>query len=285
MTPTLWGLLAAVGWGSSDLLARITTRTLGPIGAMWGLSVTGSLIAALALPFLPTHLPHTAWPWLAAASFAALFGPLLFYRALRLGPMSLVAPLAAAYPAWIVLAAIATGLRPSPAAWFAMTLAFAGVIIVARTAPADPDSVLAADPANRRHAIITALLTSLAFAVSLLAGRSASARAGSLTTILAARLTATAVAGTTRPWRTPGFTNPKIWAVLLFQAILDNTAFAAFYLGSQHNGAAATAVAGSAFMVVAILLAAIFFHEHLNLPCAAGAAAVFAGIAFLAAAS
>ena len=44
MGPTLCGVAAAFGWGSSDLIARVTARRLGPVATMWGLSVAGSAI-------------------------------------------------------------------------------------------------------------------------------------------------------------------------------------------------------------------------------------------------
>ena len=70
--------------------------------------------------------------------------------------------------------------------------------------------------------------------------------------------------------------------LLLLQGLLDNTAFAALYIGAQHGGAALVSIASSAFMVVGVLLAAIFLHERPSASCLGGAAAVFAGIALLA---
>ena len=222
--------------------------------------------------------------WLIAASAVAMVAPILFYRALMLGPMGLVAPLSATYPVWVLLVALAEGFRPSLVAWLAILLAAGGSVVVGRTAAADPDDRLVADPATRRQAIVMALFTSVAFAATLLTGARSAARVGSVTTLCSARLAGVVVIGCTRPWRgNLGFGDPRLWGLLLLQGALDNAAFLALYLGSQHGGAAITAVASSAFMVVAVLLAALFLKERLNLPCLAGSCAVFAGIAFLSA--
>lgn len=283
MTPVLCGLIAAVGWGGSDLIGRITARRLGPAGAMWGLSVSGFVVAGAMLFWFPLQWPHgDGWFWLIAAALVATMAPILFYRGLTLGPMALAAPLSAAYPVWVVAIAFAQGFRPSGAAWAAMGLVAAGGVVVGRTAPADPDETLAADPRNRRRAILVSLLTSVAFAGTIVTGGRSAARVGSLTTVWAARLAGVVLIGVTRPWRAPGFRSLRLWGVLLVQALFDNAAFAGIYLGSRGQGAAIAAVASSGFMVVSILLAALFLKEKLNLPCAIGAGAVFAGIAFLA---
>jgi drug/metabolite transporter (DMT)-like permease len=286
MTPAWWGVVAAIGWGGSDLIGRITARELGAVGAMWGLSVTGALLAGLLYIFFPHQFPHHIqdWLWLAGTSAVALLAPILFYQGLTLGPMALVAPIAAAYPVWVVAVALLQGFHPGALAWVAMALVALGTIIVGRTAPADPDETLGADPANRKRAIWFAGLTSVGFAITLIAGAHTAALVGSITTLAATRLTGVFMIGVARPWRgRPGFRRPSMLGLLLLQGLLDNTAFIAIYLGSQHGGAGVTAVGSSGFMVVAVLLAALVLKERPGRRCLAGAAAVFAGIAFLAA--
>ena len=286
MSPALYGVVAAVGWGSSDVIGRVAARELGPVSAMWGLSVTGLVVASLMLFGMPLQLPANAasWEWLLGAAVAAMVGPIVFYRALTFGPMALVAPLSASYPAWVVGIAVLGGFRPSIVAWLAIALVAGGALLVGRSAPADPHDAVADDPANRQKAIVAALLTSLSFAATVILGARSAARAGTITTLWTARAMGTVVIGVTRPWRgKEGFRGPKLWGLLLLQAALDNTAFVALYIGSQHGGAAVTAVASSAFLVVAVLLAALFLKERPNFACLAGAGAVFAGIAVLSA--
>ncbi len=286
MNPIWWGVIAAFAWGTSDLISRITSRRLGPIGAMWGLSVSGLLSASVLLALYPALLPHAlpAWIWLLGASLAAMLAPIIFFRGLSLGPMALVAPLAAAYPVWVLPIAMVEGFRPPPIAWLAMGLVALGAVVVARTAPHDPDEAISANPANKRAAIIAALLASLAFAATVIAGRGAAARVGSVLTLWSSRLGGSVLIALARPWRgRPAFATKRMWALLLLQALFDNAAFVSLYIGSQHGGAAMVSIASSAFMVVGVLLAAIFLKERPNVSCVAGAGAVFCGIALLAA--
>lgn len=285
MSPALWGVVAALGWGSADVIGRVMARRVGAAGAMWGLSLTGASVALLALPMLRGGLPHGAADWraLLTAAVISVFAPMLFYRALTLGPMALVGPLSACYPAWVVIRAMIGGYRPPPVAWGAIGLVALGGLVVGRTAPADPEEHVASDPAKRRGAIILALLTSLAFAATMISGGAAAARVGALTTLAAARLTGIGLIAVIRPWRDPGFRRVSTWRLLILQALFDDLAFYALYQGARGAGAALASVTSSGYMVVNVGLAAWLLHERPGKACVAGALTVGAGITLIAA--
>jgi len=170
----LWGLAAALAFGIADFCGRFTGRALGPASALLGLMLVGALALTLNAPSQGWHLALD-WP-LIWSGLAAMAAPLAFYRAMTLASLSLVMPIAAAYPALIVPVSVVTGALPGALEWVGMGLTGAGAIVVARTASEDSDISLAADPANRSRAVAYAALASTLFAAALLTGQFAAAR-------------------------------------------------------------------------------------------------------------
>lgn len=284
MNAALWGAASAIAFGVADFLGRFTGRALGPRNAMLGLMLVGAVVlslygvgAGLAVAWAPATLPV-----LLAAGVSAMAAPLLFYRSLTQGPISLVAPIAAAYPALVVPVEVAFGARPEPLAWAAMAATLLGTVVVARTAGEDPDARVAADPRNRRRAIVTAVAAGCLFAVALLTGRQAVAAYGEVETLWFGRviglLTLLAVLVATR--RRPAVP-VRWWPVVAVQGLVEASAYLFFYVGSQGEGGPAAAVASSAFMVVGVLLGRVFLRERVSPGCWAGILLVFGGVAAL----
>lgn len=283
MTAILLGLLAALAWGSADFAARFTGRALGAATAAFGVLAAGALVLTAILVANGTPLPAAPSPWALAYGLSAAAGTLALYEALRRGAVTVVVPLAGAFPAWaLALLVVFEGLRPSAAAWAAMATVMAGVWIVARFANNhDQES-----PAGT-GAIVLALASGLGFAIALVVGPHAAAAHGDLTALWLARLSgAIAVlplamlAGRNRP-RPP----PRWLAVVAVQGILDTLAYLALLLAGKGGGAAEAAVIGSAFGIVAIALARLVLKEVVAPRQWLGIALTFAGIAALTALS
>ena len=120
MTSVILGLLTALCWGWADVLARFTGRALGAQGSLFGMMLAGT--AGLSLWIV---VDGQAWPglpswWTIATALLAMTAMLLFYEAMRRGPVSLASPAVGAYPAWAVLISMAFGVVPPPAALAAM---------------------------------------------------------------------------------------------------------------------------------------------------------------------
>lgn len=284
MNAALWGLAAALAFGTADFCGRFTGRALGPASAMLGLMLVGALLMSL-------YAVANDWSWhwnldhgwpLAVAGVTAMLAPLAFYRSMTLAPLSLVMPITASYPALVVPVNLLMGAVPAPLEWLGMAATALGAAVVARTAADDPDAALAATPGNRRKAIAFAALAGSLFAVALLVGEHAVAAYGAERTLWFGRLAGVALllaafaARRSLP-RLP----PAWWPVLVVQGVLDALAYFFFYLGAKGDDAPIAAVASSAFMVVGVLLGWAFLKERVGPACWSGVLLVFGGVALL----
>lgn len=284
MNAALWGLAAALAFGTADFCGRFTGRALGPASAMLGLMLVGAVMLTL---YATAGGLSPPWDWrngwtLVLSGITAMLAPLAFYRSMTLAPLSLVMPITAAYPAVMVPVNLLLGNVPSPLQWLGMAATALGAVVVARTAADDPDAAIAADPANRRNAIGFAALAGSLFAVTLLVGEHAAAAYGEERTLWFGRLAGAglllaAFAARRRMPRLP----LRWWPILAVQGILDALAYFFFYLGAKGEDASIAAVASSAFMVVGVLLGWVFLKEKVGLACWSGVMLVFAGIGLL----
>lgn len=105
---------------------------MGVFPAMLGMQLVGTLLYGLALALLG-RWPALSWDQMPLASVVAvlgLFGLLLFYRALALGPIAVVSPIGAAYVAVAVLLAVVfLGERLSAAQAIAIGVITLGIVL------------------------------------------------------------------------------------------------------------------------------------------------------------
>lgn len=282
MNSAFWGLAAALAFGTADFCGQFTGRALGPASALLGLMLVGAIALTLSAPTQGMHLAID-WP-LALSGTAALVAPLALYRAMTLASLSLVMPIAAGYPALVVPVTLITGTMPGALQWLGMAVIGIGAAVVARTAADDPDVSLAADPVNRRRAVLYAAVANSLFAVALVAGGYAVAKHGASTTLWVGRMLGTgglvlAFAAFRRAPNLP----LRWWPVLLVQGMLDSAAYFFFFQGAKGEDAAIAAVASSAFMVIGVLLGWLFLKEKVSVVCWSGIGLVFSGVALLSA--
>src|SRR5258708_33285292 len=142
----LLGLLTALSWGSSDFLARFTTRRIGSLRTTLYMQLVGLVLLTIFLPRIGGwgHLfDGSGWqPWAWGALAGALNGisTLSLYRSFEVGKLAVVAPLSASYPALTVAISIFTGEHLSVMRATGIALILAGVIVVVR-GEVEPDSV------------------------------------------------------------------------------------------------------------------------------------------------
>lgn len=287
MNPALWGTLTALSWGSADFAARFSSRAIGHANSLLGMLLVGSVALSLWVAFTGTPLVWTlSGLWLLGVTgVGVMAATLLLYHGLARGPVTVVAPIVGAYPALVVAMALIGGARPTPIQWAAMAAMMAGVIMVARFAPAAGDGGQADPfaPGGLRRTIIIALASAAAFAVAISAGQAAAVIYGEVQTVWISRLISLASLGVlflvrgeapSLPWRW--------WAVLAAQGFCDSGAYLALFAGSQGPGAEIAAVAASGFGAITVLLARIFLHEAMSGPQWAGIVVIFSGVAVLA---
>jgi drug/metabolite transporter (DMT)-like permease len=308
MNPVLWGLVTAFSWGTADFIARFTGRALGHGVALAGMLAASALaLSAIAVVLdLDWRWDGEAW-WLVGLTGLGIAGAtLLLYWGLARGPVTVVAPIVGAYPAFNLVIAVASGARPPMLAWAAMGVVMAGVAAVAAASGAlgegtspvrrrtrltavaalalEPDRLTAGTRALRATVLI-ALASSVGFALAIAALGEAAARYGELQAVMAGRwvslaaaLAYLAVADRRRP-RIAG----RWWLILVLQGVLDGAAYMALALGARGPDAVAAVVVASAFAAVTVVLARAILKEPMTRIQWGGVALIAAGVAVLSA--
>ena len=283
MTPALWGLLTAVSWGSADFIARFTGRALGPRTALLAMLGVGAVVFSLLLwrrGVVPV-LDPAGWWLLLLSGVGIMTATLLFYWGLARGPVTVVAPLAATYPALNVALAVVLGVRPSTAVWVAMAAVILGVVVVARSARSFEDPV-SYPRARLRRTIVIALAAAFTFALAIAATQEAALIYGELETLWLGRwigLFACALLFLPRREvpRIPG----RWWPLLILQGLLDGGAYAALLAGSHGATSQIAVVVASGFGAVTVLLAWMFLREAMTWTQWGGIAMIVGGVALL----
>jgi drug/metabolite transporter (DMT)-like permease len=282
MSAVLLGLLTAVCWGCADFLARFTGRAVGPDVALSGMLVVSAvLLTLLALATSAPLLESLAgWPLILATGLAVMAATLLLYAGLARGPISIVAPVVGAYPAFSILLGLAAGIVPTGPQWSAILVVMAGVAVVARAAPEADEHVTG----DRRVTLVIALLAALTFALAISAGQAAARLHGELAVTAAARWVSVLAAlgwliARGRPILVPAGWR---WPVAA-QGTLDGVAYLALFAAAHGPGSVIAAVVASSFAAVTVVLARVLLKEPISLAQWTGIVMIVAGVGVLSA--
>jgi drug/metabolite transporter (DMT)-like permease len=268
------GLVAALGWGTHDLLVR----RIAP-----GASVLPQLVVVMTVAALVTSpFAWAGWPGLVPLGFAlgsgfVYFGAsLALYAAFARAPARLVAPVIGSYPLPALAIAVLQGHGVSGAEWLAAALIVAGVAVVATQGAAE-------DKRPHPAALPLAFAACLGMATSFALGQEAASRIDPLQAASLARA-GTAGLGLVLLGLRPIGTLAALqrWPVLLVMGCLDGAALSSVIAAGALPDASYASVASSLFGVVTILLAWGILGERVRLAQGAGIALIFIGLGRLA---
>jgi drug/metabolite transporter (DMT)-like permease len=226
------------------------------------------------------------WPGL-LAGFLGLVGLGAFYRALAVGTMSIVAPIAGAGMVLPALVGIAQGDHPGPVRLLGMLVTIAGVVIASREAedPTAPPRHHAA-----RTAVPLALLAALGFGTFALGLRS-SARADVDWALFAARLACLAPLAVLLPFagrssrggriRLPERPRVTQLSPVVLVGLLDVSANGLYALATRHGLLSVVAVGSSLYPLITVLLARAVLGERIRRSQEAGVAAAVTGVVLI----
>ncbi|MET7569301.1 EamA family transporter [Streptomyces sp. NPDC005492] len=275
-TSLLWGL---ADFGGGMLTRRFPALTVVVVSQGIAAAVLGAVVVA-------TGGWSEAGPRLWFAFAAGLVGPialLSFYKALALGPMGVVSPLATLSVAVPVGVGLFLGERP-------------GLIQVAGIAVAVTGVVLAGGPqvrgaAVQRRALLLALVAALGFGtVFALIAEASTTVTGLFLALFVQRLTNVATGGAALyvSVRRGGPALPESsfpWSslpALAFVGLADVAANGTYSIAAQHGPVTVAAVLASLYPVVTSLAARGFLRERLRGVQAAGAGLALVGTVLLA---
>jgi drug/metabolite transporter (DMT)-like permease len=270
----LFALAASLSWGTSNYLAGVQTRR----GDLWTVTVVSQSIAALgaAVVLLFAGQPsldmvHSLGPILGGV--AGAIGVVCFYKALAIGPLSLVSPIVATQAVVPVVAGLALGERPGAVAYVGMGLAIGGVVVVSLRGR---EGTAGLSPVTIVLAVVTAVVWGLMF-VGLDVGDADPywsvfyARIASVLVIVLYVLAA----------RKRIRTGARELPVLSLIGLLLTVANLFFITAVSSDNLSVAAVLGSLSPVVTIAYAQILLHERLSVRQWVGAGSVLAGVVFL----
>jgi len=299
----IYGLIAAIGWGTSAIAATNAARRAGTyIAVLCGQAVGVAVLVILAAvlhPSLGAIEPTTAIG-LVGAGLLGLLGYLTFYRALEYGgAVGLTSAISATYGGITTLLAVIV-LGEHIGVWGAagVVLAVAGIALAsayssatAETPPiavAEPIVGVAPGPSRRRRLSRASIPLALASAVTygvggfLLGGYSA--RAGALGSALVAHgasvtalLLALPFLGRRKAWRSSA--SGMTWAVAA--GLTDVAGLLAFARGGQAGQVAVTAAVSSVYPAIPLLAGLVMFGERLGRWQLIGVTLIIAGLVLI----
>ncbi len=132
MLTVVLGLTGAVVYGAADFLGGLASRRLRAVVVAAVAAAVGIVPLLLGLVLVGGESSWPATVWGLVAGLSGGVGVLLLYRALAIGPMSVLSPLTAVFAAVVpVLVALVRGTVLSPVAVGALVVAVVAVVLVA----------------------------------------------------------------------------------------------------------------------------------------------------------
>jgi drug/metabolite transporter (DMT)-like permease len=288
----LLGILTALSWGSSDLLARSAARKIGTLRAMLYMQLAGLLLLSAALHWLGgwSHLVNATgwrpWGWGIVAGVLNMFATLALYRSFEIGKMSVVAPISSSYAALTMMLDAVTGERLTPVRLAGLVLILLGVIIVARgqEIPDDANPIEPGNPGKKHLGVKWAFVAAFGYGLLFwVLGVRAVPLLGSAQTVWVIRLTCVvlsfAVAGTLR--RSAALPDKGAKWPILGMGLLDTSAYVLNNYGMRLEQVSVVTVLSSLYGAVTVGLAATILKERISRVQSAGIVAIFAGIGLI----
>jgi drug/metabolite transporter (DMT)-like permease len=277
------GTSAALCWGVVDVAIALLARRAPFVTVaivVQGASVVMLAALAVALGDVP-ELSGGQWVAVAALGPVGTGAYLAFYRALQLGPLAIVSPIASANGAVVVvLAVILLGDSLSGA----QALGAAVVLCCVVLAAVDVGERVPAGPGDG-DGVRLAVLATVMFGGYLFALVALAEPLGWLLPILLTRMTglpllaAIVARRRERPWRLLG---PGALALACAVGWLESASFLLFNRGAEIGQAALTSAAAATYPLVPVACGLLLLHERLRAYQAVGIAGVLAGMTLLA---
>ena len=267
------GLISGVSWGLADFFGGMASRRMNAAAVAFISQVIGTVAVIIALAIVRPEMP--SWPDLALGALGGVCGGLgvfVFYKALSIGTMSLVAPISALGAGVPLVFGLLDGERPSGIALTGALLALLGAVLASR----------APGPASRRG-LGLALLAALGFGAFFVLITPAAE-----TSILWAGLsTRTAsvpiLLGVCTMLGTSVRVQTGLWPYLIGAGILDVLANLLYAEATQHGLLSIVAVLAGLYPVATVILAQTVLKERLSQGQAAGVLTALVGVGFIAA--
>ncbi|MDQ6841077.1 MAG: EamA family transporter [Actinomycetota bacterium] len=280
MIAVLGGLGAATAWALATLCSSRSSRLIDVYSVTAWVMLVGLLITApvAAIHGVPAALDGTPGLWLTLSGAGNVGGLVLLYGAMRIGQVSLVAPLVSIEGAIAAVIAVLAGESLAPAVGVTLAVIAIGVCLAAMPV-ADPLPV-------RSAARPKMLLLALGAACSLGGSLYATGRAGAALPVawvaLSARVFGTVVLAVPLALLGRLRLTRRTVPLVVTSGVCEVLGFYSYTTGARH-GIAVAAVLSSQYAALAALGAYVLFRERLHRVQLIGVMTVLAGVALLSA--
>ncbi|MEA2193914.1 MAG: hypothetical protein QOG42_348 [Solirubrobacteraceae bacterium] len=274
-------LASSLLWGLSDYWGGFKSRSLAVpvvLAGTYGASLTVMLVFVAARGEGPPSSAHVLTAL--GAGLVGIAGLSAFYRALAIGTMSIVAPIAATGVALPVIVGLIGGDRPGLAGSLGLVLAVVGIVLASRE---DDESTIGVR--EQRLSVVLAVVAGLGFGSYFVLAEFGS-RGDVGWTLLLSRvagfpvITAIALLALRRGAARPG---RAALGALAGIGLLDLGANALFNQASTMGALSSVAVASSLYPVVTVMLAALLLGERVRGVQRVGVAVALAGVLMISA--
>lgn len=272
-------LAACLAWGLADFLGGLQARRLSPLLVVGVSQLVGMvLLIAVVLPLTggfsmePTTIATALIGGLVTAP-----GMVALYRALAIGPMSIVAPIAASASAVPVSFGLLSGEEPSANQAIGMALALTGLFLVTRFAEDRAGAF------GSRRGIAWAAISALLLGIGLVALDRSAAGAGAIPTVIVVRLVVVVslIPVLVRSLHAARELRRR-WRVLAVIGVADVGAVTFFTISTTHGPLSIVAVLASLYPLVTIALAQATLNERIKGVQALGVCLGLIGVVLLA---
>jgi drug/metabolite transporter (DMT)-like permease len=267
-----------VVWGAADFAGGSLTKRLPALGVTLVSQSAGFVVLLVAVAIRGGDIDTHSLSLGLLAGLGGGAGLAAFYRALSLGTMSVVSPVAACGAVVPVVIALATGERPAALALAGAVVALAGAVL------ASVEERRGESP-ERARAIALAVVAAVALGVFVYFLGLGSREGDVLSTLVGARIGSLGalvvlVVALRAPVRIGRADLPAVALV----GLADVTANALFAAANGHGLLALVAVLGSLYPVVTVILAHVLLGERLTRTQKTGIGVALAGVLAIAAA-
>jgi drug/metabolite transporter (DMT)-like permease len=268
---------SSVVWGIADFAGGSLSQRLPVLGVTL-VSQAAGFVALIVAVAVRGDIGARSFLLGLLAGVGGGLGLAAFYRALSLGTMSVVSPIAACGALVPFVLSLASGERPSTLAVAGAVAALAGAVLASLE-----ERRAAADSPDRARAILLAVVAAVALGLFVYFLGLGSREGDALSTLFGARVGSLLVLVMVTlilraPVRIPRASVAAVAAV----GLADVTANALFALASREGLLALVSVLGSLYPVVTVLLAHVLLGERLTRTQKLGVALALGGVAIIA---
>ncbi|MFI9589339.1 EamA family transporter [Nonomuraea sp. NPDC052265] len=259
MLAAVLAMSTAILYGTADFFGGVATRRNSAVVVALISHFSGAILILLLLPFVAGH-PAAGPLWQGAlAGLASGTALTLFYRAMAIGTMSVVAPVTSAVSAIVpVVFGLLHGERPAPFALVGVSLAIFAVTLISSADSAARTQV------RKVSSVLIAIGSGGGFGLFFVLIPAASGETG-VWPLLAARCSSVALIAVLAVLTLRG-AKPVVrgWHLIVCAGGLDVGANVLFLLAKQEGMLSLVATLASLYPVSTLLLAYVFLGERLR---------------------